>query len=301
MTTISINRWYHVAFVYDYPTSTQSIYLDGILEQTRQSNPYQGTTGEIILGAITNGVKRYLTGYIDEVSLMTRTKNADEILMDATLVFYYDFDTVIYTDSGPLSLNAEGAGVSQGVNIGRINSALYLNSSPSYFLTSGLTRLGTIGYAYSFSLWIKPSSINGGTIIHVSKCSVSCANNWCLPFLGLTSNGTIVVQSWSGALSKLVDVTGPTVSTDVWTHIVQTYSSNNGMRLFINGNLYNQSRVFIYSASAAPNSLFVGYFPLPVCVANSSIALGQYYGLIDEFYLFARDLTPIEVFQLANP
>ncbi len=264
------------------------------------SNPYQGMTGDIFIGAINNGsIIYYFTGYIDQVSLMTRTKIAAEILMDATLVCYFSFDSSIYTDSGPLNLTATGVGVSWANGTGRINRGISFTSASSYFVVDGLTRLGTVGQAYSISIWIQPTSVNGGTIAHVSMCNYNCSFNWCLPFIGFTSSGHIAVQSWSGALTNLVSLTGPVLSINVWTHVVQTYSSTNGMRLFINGNLYNQSETFLYLASGQSDYLYIGSYPLSTCEGNV-ISQGQYYGHLDEFYLFARDLTPAEIYQLAN-
>lgn len=49
-TMIQINTWYHVAFVYDYSSSTQQIYLNGIQDGNRSSSPYQCTSGSIVIG-----------------------------------------------------------------------------------------------------------------------------------------------------------------------------------------------------------------------------------------------------------
>jgi hypothetical protein len=274
--------------------------LNGLLENTEISNPYQGTTGYIFIGAINNILRSYFTGYIDQVSLMTRTKTAAEILIDATLVCFYSFDSSLYYDSGPLSLSASGLSISSST--GRVNTAISFTAASSYFVVGGLTKLGTIGQVYSISIWIKPTSVSGGTIIHVSKCSSSCGSNWCLAFIGFTSSGEIAIQSWTGVYnSSLVALTGPVLSINVWTHIVQTYSSSNGMRLFLNGTLFSQSATFVYSASDMPDFIYLGSYPLPVCVGTNVISMGQYYGLLDEFRLFARDLTPAEVYELANP
>lgn len=64
-TTIQINTWYHVAFVYDYPTSTQKIYLNGKLEGSRSSNPYQGLSGATVIGKTEQvpGTPNYFNGY----------------------------------------------------------------------------------------------------------------------------------------------------------------------------------------------------------------------------------------------
>ena len=53
LTTIQINTWYHVAFVYDYSSSTQYIYRDGMLDGQRTSkSPYQGMSGSIDIGKV---------------------------------------------------------------------------------------------------------------------------------------------------------------------------------------------------------------------------------------------------------
>lgn len=49
-TAIQANTWNHAAFVYDLPTSTQRVYLNGMLDAHRISSPYQGTSGDIVIG-----------------------------------------------------------------------------------------------------------------------------------------------------------------------------------------------------------------------------------------------------------
>ncbi|CAF4306615.1 unnamed protein product, partial [Adineta steineri] len=47
-TSLATYTWYHAAFVYDYPSKTQSVYLNGIQDASRVSNePYLGTSGPI--------------------------------------------------------------------------------------------------------------------------------------------------------------------------------------------------------------------------------------------------------------
>ena len=48
---IQTNTWYHVAFVYDYPSLTQMIYLNGRLDGSHSSSgPYKGISGDITIG-----------------------------------------------------------------------------------------------------------------------------------------------------------------------------------------------------------------------------------------------------------
>lgn len=109
-TILSVNRWYHFAFVYDYSTLTQLIYLDGKLECTHSSSaPFQATSGAITIGAINNtgssSPASFWTGYIDQMSYVSRAKTADEILTDATLIVYYSFDNGSFNDMGPNKIN----------------------------------------------------------------------------------------------------------------------------------------------------------------------------------------------------
>ena len=63
-TTVQANAWNHVAFVYDYPSSTQIIYLNGRREGSRVSSPYQGTSGNIVIGKTEQvpGAPNYFSG-----------------------------------------------------------------------------------------------------------------------------------------------------------------------------------------------------------------------------------------------
>lgn len=50
-TNIVTNNWYHVAFVYDYASLKQSIYLNGKLDSSQTSKgPYKGMLGSIVIG-----------------------------------------------------------------------------------------------------------------------------------------------------------------------------------------------------------------------------------------------------------
>ena len=65
LTLIEINSWYHVAFVYDYPTSNQIIYLNGKIDCYQRSlGPYEGTSGSIVIGKVEQspGSPHYFSG-----------------------------------------------------------------------------------------------------------------------------------------------------------------------------------------------------------------------------------------------
>lgn len=51
-TILSTGTWYHAAFVYDYPSRTQRIYLNGVQDATRSvAGPYKGVSGALNIGA----------------------------------------------------------------------------------------------------------------------------------------------------------------------------------------------------------------------------------------------------------
>jgi len=107
-TIVNISEWHHFGFVYDYTAFTQYIYLNGDLVCLHNSSgPFLGSSGNITIGVITGWAisYSYWTGYIDQVSYVSRAKTATEILTDATLVAYYSLDNESFYDSGPNKIN----------------------------------------------------------------------------------------------------------------------------------------------------------------------------------------------------
>lgn len=302
-TNITVNRWYYLVFVYDYSSSTQYLYLNGNLEGSQVSNKYQGENRPMTIGATGTGPSNFFHGLIEQVSITTLVKSASEIFYTATFVCYYSFDIVPYVNTGPWNFTTLSTGLTPAIGTGRINDAVSFTSLNNYFLTNGFSVLGTSDEVYSMALWIKPTSVSGGSIVHVSKCNTNCASNWCMPFIGLTLTGKIVIQSWSSTSGgTLITLTGPTVFANVWTHIAYVYSPTNGLLLYLNGILFQQSSVFSCLGSGSANYIYFGNFPLTVCSQTAgSISATQYYGIIDEFYLLARELTATEINSLANP
>lgn len=89
-------------------------------------------------GCPSSAIYRFIFCYIDQVILTNRSKNASEILLDASLVAYFSFDNQSYLDSGPNHI------LGTAVNItsvsGRVNQAIKFNSSSSYFQVVAILR-----------------------------------------------------------------------------------------------------------------------------------------------------------------
>jgi len=293
-TSISINTWYHIAYVYDYSSQTQSLYIQGILDTSRTSaGPYQGQNGSIIIGSsqITSSP---FNGFIDNLKLTTRAKSATEILADASVVVYFSFDgSTVTQDMGPNQMN--GSLSNAAVETGKVGQGLVFSGSLSFFQAYGFYQLGQSNKAFSFALWVYPFSVTGGTLIHLTVGQFP-NNTWCVDMMGFTYAGQIAFHT-NGASSQ---ITGPFVSTLQWTHIVFTYSNTDGQTMYINGVQYlTANGTTTYSASGSIDWLTIGY-NFGGC-SSSPISGGYYFGIIDEFYVYRRELSASDAYSLANP
>lgn len=247
------------------------------------------------------GLYNNFDGCLDSISFIDRAKNATEILNDATEVVYLSFDNSNLLDSGPLLINGTGANYSFTC-CGKVNKGLSLCGAPSYVQISGLRRLGTDNWPYSLVVWIYPTNITGGTIVHLSVQAdgTDFASTPCLPMIGFNSIGQLAINSWNGSNISIV---GPVVSLLSWTHVAVTYSSNNGQRLYINGTLYDSSaEAFDFIMGGVLMTITLGSSLAGTYKCTSGpIMIGQYQGLLDEFQLYARELTEVEITILSNP
>ena len=254
------------------------------------------TIGTNAIGSPNN----FFDGYLDSVAYFSRAKNATEVLDDATLVANIRFDGNSLLDSGPLLINATGSNYSYTPS-GRVNAALTLSGTSSYAQITGLRRFGLNGWPYTAAIWVYPTSTAGGTIMHLSSRTDGAQTNaWCLNIIGFTSAGQIAVNSWNGGN---VPLTGPALPLNSWTHVAATYSSTNGERLYVNGIQYGaSSAAYSFSAGGVPMTITLGSSLLGQGVCNTgTIQAAQYHGSMDEFRVYARELTAAQVAALANP
>ena len=295
MASLITSKWYHAAFVFNSISRNQSIYLDGVLDNSGTSaSVYLGNSGNLTVGSsLLSSYKCYFDGFIDQLYYTNRVKTPAEILDDATLTLYFSFDNGSAHDSGPLRINGSRVGSTSKVT-GRVGDAIHFGSTvASYVVVSGLVLLGTSNQSYSMSIWIKPAIIRNSSIIHVS--SQNNGSGWCIGMLSLTSTGELVALSFSGVG---VSAFGPILLAKSWTHAAITYSPSNGLCLYVNGTLRNSSTPFAYAASDSPNYLF-----LSSCLHGSMCAgmNGQFEGALDEFRLYSRELPMSDVYALSHP
>ena len=229
-------------------------------------------------------------------------------------------------DSSPSYLTDVGAtltatAVSVTSIAGERNEALsFTGTINSYFQINNLVSLGTPNTPFSIALYINPNVLSG-TLVHISVykngkqmykrlCKIYFfrlgTSNWCLPFIGFAGNGNLALQIWGGSTANYV--LGPIPPLNSWTHVVQTWSSANGLSLYINGALYGQNPLATtYAASGTANYLTVAStlqaipYPASGCSSTGVLGgLGYYNGSVDELRVYSRELSAVEVCALAK-
>jgi hypothetical protein len=139
VTSLTLSRWYHVAYVFDSATLNQSVYSNGVLDNSTTANSfYRGNSGTLTVRmAIIPPYMYYFDGFIDQLYYTNRAKSSTEILDDATLTHHFSFDNGSIYDSGPLRINGSLFG-STSIIAGQIGDALQFGpSTNSYFRVSG--------------------------------------------------------------------------------------------------------------------------------------------------------------------
>ncbi|CAF1336475.1 unnamed protein product [Adineta ricciae] len=294
-TTVKNQTWYHLAYVYDYSRATQLVYLNGMLDCIQQgtSTPLAITNPSSIpltIGYTAPFTRYYFDGVIDHLTLVQWPKNASEILEQATLVAHYDFDDSSIGDHGPSGISSLTS------NTTLANNSLLFNSTSSYFQSSAFVLLAIGNRSYSLCLWLKPFRTNNITILHVYQLNQTNSVKWCSIRVSLNQQSQLRVQARSS--TGVVTLLGPSIGTNVWTHVVQTYSSINGIQLYINGTFYNKSSSSDYQGGSKPVTIQLGG-----SLSNGTngscfdwtIDDDEYEGWMDEFRVYSREVTSNEV------
>jgi len=297
--TVTVNTWHHIAFVYNYETQQQILYINGVQDNSKSNSAcLQRTNATINIGSTQLLLtKNYFSGHIDNLRIVTRAKSASEILSDASLIAYYSFDLPSPNyDSGPNGLH--GSSVNTASVTGRVNQAMRFIGSSSYFQAYGFYQLGfgvIANRPYSIALWINPASTAACAFLQQSRFATSST---CVNVLGLwTSTGQaaqIVAQGYAWPT-----IYGPFITINTWIHISWTFSLANGYALYVNGNYYGTTGYFSYTGTSTAITWLQLGFNFNCQVGN--IPNGAYQGSIDEVYLYNRELSATEVRALANP
>jgi hypothetical protein len=221
-----------------------------------------------------------------------------EVLEKATLAASFSFDgSSPLLDSGPNSVSSNAS--NYNLVSGQILQAIsFTGSTSSYFQASGFLALGIINQPFSFSFWVQPQSL-AGTLVHVSTNASGTAV--CAPFIGFASNGSLIAQVATN--TSFVPISYSGLSLSGFSHIVQTWSSTNGLRLYVNNVLIGSAVATTYLASSS----WVNYVTVGGCLSGcvscstfpgNQILAGPFTGAVDDFEVYSRELTASDVCNL---
>ena len=136
-TQLLVNKWYHIALVYDNDLLKQQIYVNGNLDSTSTIS-FDSINEQFYIGAQHGEYDPtdYFNGEIDHLSITTRMKSACEILRDASLVGSYTFSSTsnLGSDSGSYGVTAQLSGSeSEDPTTGVIGGALSFDGNSCFF------------------------------------------------------------------------------------------------------------------------------------------------------------------------
>jgi hypothetical protein len=193
----------------------------------------------------------------------------------AALAARFPFENLSHPldNHGPndVTVTASGYRLVDGV---KGDQAIFLDtSSTDFFRVSGFRFLSYNSVSLSIALWLQPTLRQG--IIIDSSLGYSP--------LAFTSNGSLIAQIDSYS----VIFASPLELTPIWTHIVMTWSSGNGLRLYV-----NTQRVAIVTAPTTTGS---------GATANMLMLGGGFFiGAIDDWYVYSKELTTVDICTLFN-
>ncbi|UJR23108.1 hypothetical protein I4U23_026129 [Adineta vaga] len=285
---ISPDQWHHFGFVYNTSNQMATTFIDGTIITSLSSVVLDisgnNTNSSIIIGAD-------LQGCIDQLSILIKAKSPSEVLWDATTAGYYPMDEQWLLDKGPNGLNASAASV---ITIfGWHFNALNFNHSDAYYQANGFTVLGTPQQSFSITLWIRAET-QAGAFLTIANAYT------CLLVLGLQTdrNRLVAYLPNATATGEGVNIIGPEMPLNAWTHVAFTWSAKNLAKLY--------TSTYLQSVSASANTLnnvrggnnslpmtvTLGKYSGPAnCAGIQGVNTSQpFMGSLDELFVFSREL-----------
>jgi hypothetical protein len=240
-TTITINKWTHVAVTYDAATTTMKLYRDGILVATNTGVASNYSSENTYIGSHA-GAGSYLQGTIDEVRIWNVARTQAQLKQNllyppannaSNLVAYYKLDDA----AGSTAVNSTG-----GTN-GTLQNAPSWVASPVQSAGNALNFDGTndvvtipdnnsldITAAITIEAWVYATK-NSGIQNVISKSSQSVNNGYIFP---RTDDG------WANAVAYMTiggnwrTLSAAYPSLNAWHHLAVTYDGAN-LKLYIDG------------------------------------------------------------------
>lgn len=333
-TVLKMDRWYHLAWVYD--GSTHRLYIDGVQESTTYADSGATAGGQkVMLGARKfTAPELFFDGQMDDTRIYSRALSANEVSQVYNLGIA-KIATSITTLDDSLSSGLVGHWRFDGKDMltGTVKDVSGFNNHGSAFglSTSTMYASGKLGQSLYFQglnttgMFVEDSSSLDLTNFTISMWFMRKGNGTTGGFGGCASNGVEfltakglgggdnsgidsswalgVVQGTSKLIACFEGATGvdyilsqgsTTIQNNVWYHVVLTHTAESTV-VYLNGVSDSSTGT---TADPANNNIRIGIGYGTEGAASTPD--GAFNGLIDDFRIYNRALSSEEVSKLYN-
>jgi len=297
-------NWHHVTAVADRGTDIR-LYADGVLIGTTAETTVGNidSTNNLGIGALyTPSIYHPFDGQLDDVRIYNRVlteeeiqKLANPIALESGLVGHWTLD-----ESGNVSTAADSSGngnegtltnfpadPSANWVVGRLGSALDFDGGDDYVDMGTPASLDITG-TLTMAAWVHPDSANQSAFV-VSKHNSNFRGSYELRI----DNGDAYFKIYPNCVSgQFHNIVYP-VPAGGWTHLAGIYDPSAAIRLYVNGELYDENTTSIAASNCNESHTFqLGYDPE---------ASNFFDGLLDDVRVYNRVLNEDEIKFLSNP
>ena len=301
---ITINAWHHLCVTITFGGSA-TLYVNGLVKSTIQNVLTTLTPTPTIFNIGARVTKNYAipNGFIDDVRLYNRALSAGEValLVSATSIptlsmllppttptMYFPFDGNL-TDSSGNNYAWTSTGTMNYVTGYASSQALYL-ANEGNVVTTQTKASNRLSMAYNLSgsttmtFWIcvtkLPTSGNQNTIAGFGNGASSSINIY-MQYLSATTANLYLYNMYLNTSAFVVTI-------NTWYHVTAVFVPSGTSMLYVNGSLIGSSSSTI--AAYGSCTLMIGDQPT---TNNLPFA-----GYIDDFRIYNRSLSAVEVAQL---
>jgi hypothetical protein len=326
-TTFTTNQWFHLAGTWD--GSTVTFYINGISQGTATYTGSLSTSDVLSIGtnlssdsydidAILSNAAIFNTALpaagTESVASLYNQGTPLDISSYSSLKGWWKLDSTTITDSSGNGNTGTNNGATQvtsdvltpqpvnGVSTTLPSTALqqsdlqfdspYSNYSLYFDGTGDNINVGNIqslqgSFNFSISAWINLSASFSNRIFGSWDTSASKR----IVGFAVSSVNTLVLQVSNNGTSFEQRYSTSTISTNVWAHVVVTFSSGN-VNFYINGSVETPSNTTITQLYNVSSDYFIG--------ALNSSEVTPMNGNIDETSIFNTELTSAQVLEIYN-